>query len=294
MGHPEHPYMIQLESSTACDASCLFCHRPKMKRPGGTMSRWVFEKILHDAKELNISEIVIFLCGEPFLFPDVFKWLQRLREERCTTAIFTNAAHLDAEKARMLVGYSDVVHHVVFSLAGIDSESYERIMGLSFERVMENVEYFLDVNNREIRTVAHMPCFSQTTSFVDAWREYWVGKMDEVSPTPMFNYAGLVHDPLERTENEQQKKFYCDRLNHLMILWDGRVVLCCWDAEGQVVLGDVKIQSLRQVFYGDIAKRYRKLHSEGRFSELPLCTSCNSNILCLPDIGRVKKERGLV
>jgi radical SAM protein with 4Fe4S-binding SPASM domain len=95
----------------------------------------------------------------------------------------------------------------------------------------------------------------------------------------MFNYAGLVRDDLELQTDDLHARDYCDRLNHLMILWDGRVCLCCWDAEGSTVLGDVKEQSLEEIFYSDAAHTYRTWHKAGEYDKIPLCRECNANIL---------------
>jgi hypothetical protein len=61
-----------------------------------------------------------------------------------------------------------------------------------------------------------------------------------------------------------------------MVLWDGRVSLCCFDAEGAVILGDLKTQTLREVFGGDKAVGIRLAHVEGRRQELPLCNTCTA------------------
>jgi radical SAM protein with 4Fe4S-binding SPASM domain len=255
-----------------------------MVRKGGTMKRWVFEKILHDAKEINISEIVLFLCGEPFLFPDLFVWLQRLREEKCTTAIFTNAQHLNSAKAEKLVEYSDVVHTIVFSIAGINEATHMKIMGLSYPTVVKNIEYFTQINNSKIRVLAHIPKMEATEPFLDEWTQTWRSALGEASPTPMFNYAGLVRDDLELRVDDLHARDYCDRLNHLMILWDGRVCLCCWDAEGTTILGNVKERSLSDIFYSEVAYKYRTWHKLGKYDNIPICQECNANILLKEDI----------
>jgi hypothetical protein len=52
------------------------------------------------------------------------------------------------------------------------------------------------------------------------------------------------------------------------------MALCCADAEGQVILGDLKTQTLREVFAGDKAADIRRAHVEGRRSSIPLCANC--------------------
>jgi radical SAM protein with 4Fe4S-binding SPASM domain len=271
--------MIQIETSTACDARCVFCPHPFMKRKGGEMRDHVFEKILSEAKQLQLGEVLLFLNGEPLLFPRLFKWLARLRQEKFKTSIFTNANALTEEKSIELISYSDVVNTVVFSLGGVDKETYLDIMGLNFDKIRENVETFMKLNEGKIAVAAMCPLFSKTAPLDAKWHSVWDNIIGHgYGFTTMFNFAGLIHDELEHREDERHAPAYCGRLGHLVILYDGRVCLCCMDAEGQVILGDVKTQSLLSIYNSPLARKYREFHTQKRFSELPLCRDCNMNI----------------
>lgn len=274
------PTMIQLESSTKCDAKCDFCPHSKLQRPGGEMSDATFEKILQGASNLDICEILLFLNGEPLRFPRLFKWLQRLREKNCATTLFTNANALNLEKAEAIIGYSDVIRTVVFSLGGYDEKTYRDIMNLSYYRVRRNVENFCALNHEgKIKTAGHIPMYSRTAGFIGEWTQLWKPIVGQAAATSMYNFAGLISDTLELKEDDNHRRAPCSRLNHITILHDGRVCLCCMDAEGDVILGDVNEQSLSEIYDSPFARHYRKLHAQGRFSELPLCRDCNMNII---------------
>jgi len=269
------PNLLQIESSTACNARCVFCPHPKMKRKHGTMTDELFCKILDEADELGITMVLLFLNGEPFAFPRIFDWMEKLRERGLLTVIFTNAALMTEEKSIELLSFSDIIQDIVFSIAGVDKESLANIMGLDYDVVVSNVRRFYTLNNGTIPTKIHMPRFSMTDSFVTEWQEQWADIEPRTGATHLYNFAGLIHDDMELRESSTHKYAPCKRLNHLAILWDGRVCLCCMDAEGQVILGDANTQSLSSIFNGEIYEHYRKLHSEERYSELPLCKDCN-------------------
>jgi hypothetical protein len=59
-----------------------------------------------------------------------------------------------------------------------------------------------------------------------------------------------------------------------MVLWDGRVSLCCFDAKGEVVFGDLKEQTLREVYTSPEWVRYRETHGRGEKKGLRLCEGC--------------------
>jgi len=270
--------MIQLETSTACDARCVFCPHKDLKRHGGSMKEELFVSIIDQAADLGIPEVLLFLNGEPLLFPKLFTWLELLRDRGLITAIFTNAASLTAEKSERLMGFSDVIRVICFSLGGFDRETYRAVMGLDYETVYANVTRFLEVNDGAIPVEAHIPLMSKTVGFMDKWRERW-GPLLLSAPTDMFNFAGLVSDELELRESDRHKKGKCGRLDHLTVLWNGEVCLCCMDAEGQVILGNLNQQSIMEAFNSETAVYYRTLHETGRFDELPLCKNCNMNMV---------------
>lgn len=279
----EFPHQLQVESSTACNASCVFCVRPNMKRKGGVMKDWLFEKILAEAHDFkpHLNHIALFYMGAPLIFPRLFQWMQRLREEQFQTSIFTNALGLTPEISSKLVSFSDIITDVVFSLNAVDSMTYQEIMGIDYDTVRSNVAGFIKKNDGKIKVSVHSVLFSKSQPFIHRWAETWQDLFPDMPLTPgvMLNYAGLIHDELEHRADEQHAPAICSRLWHISILWDGRVNLCCMDPEGQVVLGDVKENTLSEIFHGELPTHYREMHNQGRFSELPLCKDCNMNIL---------------
>lgn len=278
IGDMDRPTMLQLESSTACDARCVFCPHKDMQRAGGVMDEGLYRKIIADAAEAGIGEVLLFLNGEPLLFPKLFDWLEMLREHGLGTTIFTNGAKLSLANTFRLLRFDDVIRTVVFSLGGVDEETYKAVMGLDYGTVKANLEMFLYVNNDHVPVEAHIPLMSQTAGFMGRWRDLW-GELLPAAPTDMFNFAGLLSDEMELRETDTHRKQPCARLDHLAVLWDGRVCLCCMDAEGQVILGDLNDQSLMNVFNGELATHYRSMHAAGRYEELELCCDCNMNII---------------
>jgi len=276
---------IHVESSTACNAKCVFCVRPNMKRKGGMMEDWIFEKILTEAHAFGNANIPLYYMGEPLIYPKLFQRMQRLREERFQTSIFTNALALTPEIASQLISFSDIITVIIFSLNAVDSETYQDIMGIDYNTVRSNVIEFMKQNNGKIKVGAHSVSFSRSQSFIRGkpgkWVETWKDVFAGISLTPgiMLNYAGLIHDEFEHRVDENHTPDKCSRVNQMSILWDGRVNLCCMDPEGRVILGDVKENTLSEIFQSELAVHYREMHSQKRFSELPLCKDCNMNII---------------
>ena len=265
----KRPSILQIESTAKCNAKCSFCPVGiGLEREVGEMSDELFKKILDEANGLGIKMVLLFLNGEPFIFKPFFDWLECLRNYDMKTHVFTNGASLTEEKARSLVSYSDVVELVCFSVSGYDRETHREIMGLDHDRVIKNIKQFLVINDGDIDCYASMPSIKDA-NYQANWKNYWknVGLRAQVNPN--FNWGGRVGYKKSSFTSR------CGRLDHMTVLWDGRVSLCCMDGHGEVILGDLNTQTILEVYNGDVAKRYRSLHNQGNQSELKLCDVCN-------------------
>ncbi|MGE5360025.1 MAG: SPASM domain-containing protein, partial [Bacteroidales bacterium] len=57
------------------------------------------------------------------------------------------------------------------------------------------------------------------------------------------------------------------------VLWDGRVSLCCADFDGKVILGDLRTQTLTEVWNGTAFRMARRIHlAEGGPG---ICRTCD-------------------
>ncbi len=65
--------------------------------------------------------------------------------------------------------------------------------------------------------------------------------------------------------------------NTFTILWDGRVALCCLDYDGQVILGHVEEQKIKEIWQGDKLKRIRRWHIQGNLDNIPICRDCSKS-----------------
>ncbi|GAG80039.1 unnamed protein product, partial [marine sediment metagenome] len=50
----------------------------------------------------------------------------------------------------------------------------------------------------------------------------------------------------------------------------------CLDSENKSIMGNIKDQSIKEMWNSERYMKFRKLHTERRFSEIPLCNTCES------------------
>jgi hypothetical protein len=85
----------------------------------------------------------------------------------------------------------------------------------------------------------------------------------------LFNYKGDINSSLP------VPRYGCEHVTRLDILASGKITLCCMDQDGQYGWGDVREQSVLELYRHATAKKYRDLHASGRRREIEPCGTCN-------------------
>lgn len=266
----EKPKIIQFESSTACNGKCIICPRPTMKRSQGQMSNELFQKIIKEGMEMGVKHFIPFLNGEPLLFPYLFEWMDYMRDLGLIITIHTNASILTKERAERLGSYTNLVR-IVVSFHGATKKTYEKIMGLNYDKVIENTKYLIKVSKARVEVAISE--FSETQKEIELFQKIWKGN---ASITPYWNWHGQKPDKIVARRSSNFPKPCYFLLNYMNIFWDGRVCLCCLDNEGDVILGDANKEHLKNIWNGEKAKFYRQSHLINNF-DIPLCRDCNAN-----------------
>lgn len=247
---------IQIETSSLCPAKCVFCPHKTLKREVGLMDDKVFDKIIADCKDVGVHSICPFLNGEMFTDIKIFKRLKKINKELPNTniIIFSNMYLLDKVKIEQLSQIKNIGFFCM-SLTGYDKESYTNNMGLDFDIVYRNVMELIETNNRKkfIKNlqISSIDCGTkQNEKFVKLWGN--IKGVDKMFVSSRQNWLGDIESCMPRNLNKR-----CPRTSHICILHDGRVALCCFDSEGKYQIGDVKTQSIKEIYKSERYKKYR-------------------------------------
>jgi radical SAM protein with 4Fe4S-binding SPASM domain len=104
---------------------------------------------------------------------------------------------------------------------------------------------------------------------------------------PSFNLGEkykLIQDPFLKA---QDSKNYCDHIvQTITFKWNGDVVPCCFDIEGDYVIGNIMEKPLSDLWNNEKYKEIRKSIHQRNY--IPLCSNCNA---IHPQLFVVKKNR---
>jgi len=272
------PKVIEIETIAYCNASCLMCPIPSMKRKRGVMSDELFKKIINELVEIQPYQICPFNNGEPLLDKKLVSRIEYINKVLPNTSIviYTNAALLNQEKIEELNQVR--VDKINISFNAGRKESYEKIMGLDFDNVVANIDLLLKLK-KNTKVLVSMIKIPQNRGEVGSFVKMWRGKDVTVKVWEPMDFGQRI----QLNFKQRARRFFdfllppppCVRaLETMTILYDGRASLCSRDFEGEVILGDVSSESLLQVWNSERGKNIRWRQLEGSRNKIHMCKKC--------------------
>lgn len=271
---------MRFEVSTHCNYKCIICPHHKLIRNKEIMSLELF-KMLFDKVNAETDQYMTLTfpgMGEPTLdktLPDKIAYAKSKKPDLEITFI-TNASLLTPEK---WMQYEDLgVTSVRVSFYGNNAESYSKVMGIAsknmFERVCQTLEEIARIK-KKTRLLLTMNAVSKEYDVVpEEWIRYWEERADLVEVWWPHNWVDSVHF----RKLQPQKMKSCGRPfdGPLQIQVDGTVNMCCFDYDGHLTLGDLKTQSLKEIFSSPMFKKIVQCHTTGNFEGSGLiCENCD-------------------
>lgn len=280
---PKIPNNVQIELCNICNARCITCPISQMKREKGIMDFKLFKKIIGDLQSINFKgNILPTSYGESLLIPNFTDYLRYIRNKlpESTIILYTNASLLNINLSKEIIK-ENLVDQLIVSFDGGTKDSFESVrIGLSFDKVKQNVHDFLKIRNdlgKKGPIVKITMVITPENSFTRDKLKEEFSDVDDINFSVMFNWGGQ-HQRSE--ENNRSTRFsknnYCRLLyDTIHILQNGDVCLCCIDYEGREIVGKIQDSSIKDVWMGPELQKRRDLLKKRMFSELPLCKNCD-------------------
>lgn len=269
---------IQLHMATVntCNARCHFCMYSSDENtyPRGVMDMELYGKIIDDAKTIPEIDCIAFSAlGEPLLdrhLVERVRYARKARADWTPFEVYTNGVSLTPEKFEALKEAG--VDSVTISLNAVRAKQHEEVMGIKgkFGTVVSNAHYACEhadgvtVVLKAVRDDDHFREADQV-QFLQTWKGRIVWQA---------NWAGEVKFIEERKKTFDPNSACHRALEQLSVLWDGVVSLCCFDPLAKHKLGDLKTQTIREVYNSPEYVQFRQLHNENRAAEHPMCRVC--------------------
>ena len=263
---------IYVEISNLCNLSCAFC--PGTKRQKGRMTVESFAQLL--PKLRPFTEYLYFhLMGEPLCHPELKEFLDLAKDFK--VILTTNGTLLAKQQETLLAAPN--LHKVNISLHAFEANDLK----VPFADYLADCFRFGQAAQGEKLTVYRL--WNQGGQ--DEKNEEILSAMETYFPKPwtekrqgiqignkVFLEQGEKFDWPDLQAEEDTESLFCYGLrDQLGVLWDGTVVPCCLDHEGDIALGNLFHQEMDEILESSRAQALYDGFTARQAVE-PLCRRC--------------------
>lgn len=311
------PLSAHIDISSVCNYRCSFCFQADakgMKDVGlkrGFMDYELFKKIVDDFKKFpeKIKKIKIGNHGEPTLNPSISEMISYANQSGMAeiVEVFTNGSKLEPVLNEKLVDAG--LRRINISLEGLTDERYKEVAGIkqNFQEIIDGVKSLYEIKTRKnsplkiyvkIADQAHSLNAADNKTFilseeekdyfyrtfgsicdeifvekvVPQWAETQLEKQNEVEATGMYG------------QKIGEWKEVCPFIfMYMHFNCDGTVSPCTLDWPRKVVIGNVKDESVSDIWNG---KRLRELQVAMLAKQrkcIDFCRNCSAPMVCVEE-----------
>ena len=282
---------LNIELSSICNLRCRWCILDHEK-PAQFLPLEMFEEVLKQiaAGELpELERIDLHNGGETLLHPKIDEALKLIVDYKpkfkktIHIALLTNGTKLKDSTLKLLTQNS-VVDEIRVSVDGGSPENFEYIRkGAKWSKVSSNVRRIYEgIKESNSKTKLGIICMVPPDKPVNVnWMDTEFRSVLDLAHSYELRHphsweGTLATDELPRAKPIQKNRNQlCKFLkNNLVVLADGNVTVCCADLNSRGVVGSLSGQRLAEIMEGDQRGRMIDLWQQGRFDEIPICSTC--------------------
>ncbi|MFA6215714.1 MAG: radical SAM/SPASM domain-containing protein [Patescibacteria group bacterium] len=252
----------------------------------------LFEKIVAELARHQNSSLRIHAVGEPLLWADLPKAVVLSKKKSVHSWIFTCAVTNDRELLKHLCANVDIIE---VSINSIDEADYLKTKGInSFGAVKANIAAMSEyIKNQGLKTRLIVSRVQSLDQIVDqAFTEFWKssGLVSDAFVRSFHNYNNIISNTLSLTGTGQASHESClvhwARFN---ISVDGQAIVCFNELfrdkiEPTLILGDLKTQTIAEIWQGQKLNAIRRAELANNYSTLGLADAlpCKNCTFCQP------------
>lgn len=286
---PFFPRYIDIELTNRCNFHCLMCPTGTgmVKRKKGTLDNSIFNMILEQIRP-HKTPIRFIRWGEPLLHPELFNYIKKLHSIGSIVHINTNGSLMNEEIIEKIIASN--LDSIKFSFQGVDKKSYSEMRNIDFfDQLLKIIELVHKKRGNRKKPFIHISTTityenaQQVSQFKEQANQYadlvTVGRtiLEHIDPTKVKLNESAIQTLIELKKQESVVKKHpeCPEVfDKLSINWDGTVSACCGDYDHKMLVGNLKSNTLAEIWKNRPMNRYRTLLAEMRHDEITLCSTC--------------------
>lgn len=294
------PFIIFVDPSDVCNFRCKFCPTgdielmKKVGRSLKTMDFELYKKIINDVCEFKkpIKVLRLYKDGEPLLNPRFAEMVRYAKAKKCAERIdtTTNASLLNPKINLEIIKAG--LDRINISIEGVNENQYSEFSKykIDFDKLVANIRHLYE-NRGNCEIIIKIPGDGLSEEDKKKFYEIFGDIADGVyiehimSCWPEFELRGVEVNQKVGIYGQAIKEvqvcpyvFYSFSINS-----DGSVSACFLDWSRKLIIGDVKKESIKDIWNGEKLLSYQKMFLEKKRKQHPICGNCGQMSHGLPD-----------
>jgi hypothetical protein len=264
-----------VELTNRCNLRCGMCPMNALRRPDADMPVWLVRRVAAEFEANGMKASWLHEMGDPLLYPHLATAIDLF--PGCSVS--TNAVLLDREMAKELLATS--LHRIRLCVDTVNPRVYPFIRrGGRFDEVVGNTRAFLELSRGSSMTVEIQRIITLETAH-ETPRDF--EEFFRLDRYPQARVIEKTCEPLDTAdETPLHESFYgCFQgypFRWFIVLADGRVTHCCYDAHGEQCIGDLKTQTIKEIVTSVELEASMAAFKARDWQRLPRCGECYKNV----------------
>ena len=291
LGRPVH---LTIEPTNICDMKCPVCETGAgiLKREKGYISPDNYKAII-DKLGNHTNTLLFYFMGEPFLNKNAYDMISYASQRGIFVSTCTNGHFVDPEAI-----IESGIGEVSFQIGGLTQEIHEkyRVRG-DLQKTLDNLAATVEAkrSHPQAKTKVNAGFIvmkhneQEINDFLKLAQEIGVDAAHVISPCVRTIEQGREFLPQDNRYWLYDRQAFDQGVlrpnvvphNHCewiyysaTIQWNGDVVPCCRDAQGEYVMGNIFEQDFYEIWNGERFREFRRKVNSDQ-ANLKLCRLCS-------------------
>jgi radical SAM protein with 4Fe4S-binding SPASM domain len=271
----DYPLLVDIELSSLCNLRCPMCYTISdkfMEQVNTTRMDWdLFQKIIDEIGG-KVPAIRLSLRGEATLHEDFVKCIRYAKDHGIKeVSTLTHGGKLTLPFFEQIADAG--IDWITISIDGVGA-TYEQIRGpLKFDDLLDKIKAIKQFKDERglkrpvIKVQSIWPAIRENPSL---YYNTFAPFVDLVAFNPLIDYLG------NDTQIAYLENFTCpQQYQRLVIGADGLVMKCSNDEENREVMGDIRKETVHEIWHGEKLTAVRELHKRKQgFMGSEVCRKC--------------------
>jgi radical SAM protein with 4Fe4S-binding SPASM domain len=285
--HKKFPPMIVVSITNVCNQKCIHCFSKDLMKMEGYVKSFlpfeIWEKMCEETSHWPGVIMNFGTDGEPLLHPRILDMLRVARGHQISPInITTNGTRLTTNFVDAILS-ENLVDVMNISLDAFTAETYRKIRQYDYAPVAKKVHEFIEKRNAKkshLKIQVNIIDQPEAHEEIESFKQYWSPLVDNVMIRTYYDATSVTGETGgnvtgRQSQFPQVKRWPCQMFwRRLNVGDDGTVRYCTDDWFNKTKVGDLRSQTIAEVWTGEAYNKFRHIHLMREFHKNSYCAKC--------------------